>query len=611
MSPPITLFLTTIASEPRLRARQGMNSPLVKQIPFSAYDMASDERARKLWKRKVPAAKQQLPGFLVDNTFIGTVEDFEAAVEAGDHVMRKFLRLDEEYNEELERAWNTPAPEVVPIGVPGVQKPSEISGHQTVWHGPKDKPIDRSKVVKHDAKLAEGEIDLTETLGEFGLEGVVVTEDELAELVAELNLNKEEAANLVKGIAEASAAANPPSPPTPPPTEDEPKAEKEEEIRKPVQLHGKPEVHIEPVLNPDAPPLPLPPQPKGPSTPPKKSPAPPVEPAEPASSPPAKPIVKVDTSAASPPRKSTLPASTTPVIAESPGLLTPASAIPVRLASRETLAQLAQKVEAKRRSRTDAKPRRIPSLSSPNSPLFPSSPAPDGEYELPTIEEAREPIRQRKPSQIESAKPKVAFPVTDPTEAYAADPTSPQPTGDGPVPRPSQIPVPTSSSSQPTRTRVVSTTSRGGSLPPPSAVTAPTQSSAPPTTSATPSRSRTTSQHRPSSSAAPVRERKQSTTRAPPSAFKPEDAPPLPTTTAKSASKSSTSATPSRSSTTGPAASSKPATPSRSNSSAGAAGSATPVRERKKSAYGASRPTLPPSTSSPSVNNDGKGSSGA
>lgn len=93
MSPPITLFLTTIASEPRLRARQGIKHRLlpsqshlitdstrleyllrifqVKQIPFSAYDMASDERARKLWKRKVPPAKQQLPGFLVDNTFIG------------------------------------------------------------------------------------------------------------------------------------------------------------------------------------------------------------------------------------------------------------------------------------------------------------------------------------------------------------------------------------------------------------------------------------------------------------------------------------------------------------------------------------------------------------
>jgi hypothetical protein len=49
--------------------------------------------------------------------------------------MRKFLRMDEEYDEELERPWNTPAPEVVPIGVPGAYLPSEISGHKTVMHG--------------------------------------------------------------------------------------------------------------------------------------------------------------------------------------------------------------------------------------------------------------------------------------------------------------------------------------------------------------------------------------------------------------------------------------------------------------------------------------------
>lgn len=47
--------------------------------------------------------------------------------------------MDEDYNADVERWWATPAPDVVPIGVPGVQRPSEISGHQTVWHGPKDK----------------------------------------------------------------------------------------------------------------------------------------------------------------------------------------------------------------------------------------------------------------------------------------------------------------------------------------------------------------------------------------------------------------------------------------------------------------------------------------
>lgn len=124
--------------------------------------MASDEQARRLWKRKVPVAKQALPGLLVDNTFVGvrpsvrlcaelllpwlkgegnsqTVDEFEAAVEQGDAAVRKFLRMDDEYNADADRFWATPAPDVVPIGVPGVQRPSEITGHKTVFHGPKDK----------------------------------------------------------------------------------------------------------------------------------------------------------------------------------------------------------------------------------------------------------------------------------------------------------------------------------------------------------------------------------------------------------------------------------------------------------------------------------------
>lgn len=60
-------------------------------------------------------------------------------MEQGDAQLRKFLRLDQEYNAELERLYNTPAPEVVPIGVPGAQMPSEISGHKTVFHGDKNK----------------------------------------------------------------------------------------------------------------------------------------------------------------------------------------------------------------------------------------------------------------------------------------------------------------------------------------------------------------------------------------------------------------------------------------------------------------------------------------
>lgn len=79
-SPPIAIFLTTIASQAALRQRQGMLSRLsqravrkrlllrltrtieyllrilqVKKIPFTSYDLASDEEAKRLWRRKAPA----------------------------------------------------------------------------------------------------------------------------------------------------------------------------------------------------------------------------------------------------------------------------------------------------------------------------------------------------------------------------------------------------------------------------------------------------------------------------------------------------------------------------------------------------------------------------
>lgn len=55
-SPPVQLFLTTIASQPALRQRQEylLRILQVKKIPFTSYDLASDETAKRLWKRKAP-----------------------------------------------------------------------------------------------------------------------------------------------------------------------------------------------------------------------------------------------------------------------------------------------------------------------------------------------------------------------------------------------------------------------------------------------------------------------------------------------------------------------------------------------------------------------------
>ncbi len=80
VSPPIQVFLTTIASQPALRQRQGMftyatppcsiNSLITnsveyilrvlqaKDIKFSSYDLASDEDAKRLWRRKAPPGER-------------------------------------------------------------------------------------------------------------------------------------------------------------------------------------------------------------------------------------------------------------------------------------------------------------------------------------------------------------------------------------------------------------------------------------------------------------------------------------------------------------------------------------------------------------------------
>ncbi|KAG8883680.1 hypothetical protein FRB98_002870 [Tulasnella sp. 332] len=374
MGPPITLFLTTIASEVNLRRRQDHRNIFwesveyllrifqVKKIPFQAYDMASDEQARRLWKRKVPPAKQQLPGFLIDNTFVGTVEEFEAVVEQGDAQLRKFLRLDQVYNADVERLYNTPAPEVVPIGVPGAQMPSEITGHKTVFHGDKNKPVDKSKIVKHDNKLAEGEIDLTEALGGFGLEGVTVTEDELLELIASLGLEDNQADELARGIAGAGAASAVT-------TSKQPTASEKQPI---------PTIQT---TTPASPPRKLNPEATQPPTITTNTPAQSTSTKPPSRIPvPPSPIVTITPSA---------PANATESeqITSSPGALTPiaenASVVPTGImASHEIMSELAKRVgdyNAKRR-RTDIKLRRLSSLSNisgsnPNSPLLgPNSP---------------------------------------------------------------------------------------------------------------------------------------------------------------------------------------------------------------------------------------------
>jgi len=192
-SPPIQVFLTTIASQPVLRKRQEYILRILqtKKIPFTSYDLASDEDAKRLWKRKAPLDKQQLPGILVGGRYPGDFDAFEEAVEYDE--LDVFLRLKESWNVNVDE--DRPAPVAKPVGVPGAVPVSQMTPEH---HKPKFFPQDPETPLKPVNKRKD--FDISTELEGFGLQGVRVTDDDLTQLVKDLGLDDDEAADMVRSL---------------------------------------------------------------------------------------------------------------------------------------------------------------------------------------------------------------------------------------------------------------------------------------------------------------------------------------------------------------------------------------------------------------------------
>lgn len=193
-SPPIQVFLTTIASQVVVRKRQEYILRILqtKKIPYTSYDLASDEDAKRLWRRKAPPNKQQLPGILVGGKFIGDFDAFEEAVETED--LANFLRLNETWNTAVDE--DRPAPEVKPVGVPGAVPIAQMTPEH---HKPRFFPRDPDTPLKPVNKR-NGDFDVSTELEGYGLQGVRVTDEDLRLLVEELGLEGDDAEDMVKSL---------------------------------------------------------------------------------------------------------------------------------------------------------------------------------------------------------------------------------------------------------------------------------------------------------------------------------------------------------------------------------------------------------------------------
>lgn len=163
----------------------------MNKVEFTSYDLASDEEAKKKWRRRQPQGKYEVPGMLIGGKYPGDFDAFEDAVEHDELAI--FLRLNEKWDPAIDG--DVPVREPKPIGVPGAHMPSVMNKDHKPSYSKFTAPVP-------DKKHEEEEFDISGELSGFGLQGVKMTNDELQLLAEELGLGKEDAAELAKGLGE-------------------------------------------------------------------------------------------------------------------------------------------------------------------------------------------------------------------------------------------------------------------------------------------------------------------------------------------------------------------------------------------------------------------------
>jgi methylaspartate ammonia-lyase len=111
-----------------------------------------------------------------------------------------FLRLNESYDAAVDE--DRPAPVAQPIGVPGAALPLQMTPERLRSKILSSSPSSLRKSSGVPVNKQEGAFDVSTELSGFGLQGVMVTPNELADLVAELGLDGEDAGDLVRGLSD-------------------------------------------------------------------------------------------------------------------------------------------------------------------------------------------------------------------------------------------------------------------------------------------------------------------------------------------------------------------------------------------------------------------------
>ncbi|WVQ78568.1 hypothetical protein IAT38_000654 [Cryptococcus sp. DSM 104549] len=156
MAPPlVTIYVTSLTSAPTVRKHHDLlrRSLMALDIKHEEYDLVMDEEAKRRWQRAKPPGKViGLPGYLVGGEWIGTMDDFEEAVET--QSLETFLKQDIDLSH--------PSPSAAPSSSAPTSSTPGAAGDSA----PKQKTIQEVELEKLMGEMTSEDLDkLMEELG--------------------------------------------------------------------------------------------------------------------------------------------------------------------------------------------------------------------------------------------------------------------------------------------------------------------------------------------------------------------------------------------------------------------------------------------------------------
>ncbi|WVQ71828.1 hypothetical protein IAR50_001370 [Cryptococcus sp. DSM 104548] len=187
MSPPlVTIYTTSLTSAPTVRKHHDLLRSSLKgwEIKYVEHDLVMEEDAKRLWQRSKPSGKViGLPGYLVGGEWIGTMDDFEDAVETQSLI--QFLKQDLDIPDEA-----APASGSAPGSAPKQKSIQEVELEKLM-----------GEMTTDDLDKLMHELDVGEDAEKMGLKHKL--EAEMKEKEPEKEAEKEEKQSEERGKQEA------------------------------------------------------------------------------------------------------------------------------------------------------------------------------------------------------------------------------------------------------------------------------------------------------------------------------------------------------------------------------------------------------------------------